>query len=125
MSNRTAATSLGVTMSVGAWGLLVLLSVLWGGTFFLAKIALVAMPPLTLVLGRVAIAAATLLFILKLFRVPIPTRPDVWAAFFGMGVLNNVLPFSLIFWGQAHMPREIAASLASILNATTPIFAVL
>ncbi|MGL4241045.1 MAG: DMT family transporter, partial [Beijerinckiaceae bacterium] len=39
-------------------------------------------------------------------------------------ILNNVVPFSLIFWGQSQMPASVAAGLASILNATTPLFTV-
>ncbi|MCY1297767.1 carboxylate/amino acid/amine transporter [compost metagenome] len=50
-----------------------------------------------------------------------PRDPRVWLAFFGMGLLNNLIPFSLIVWGQTH----IASGLASILNATTPLFGVI
>ena len=119
-----AARPAAPALSAHDWGLLLILSVLWGGTFFFAKIALAALPPLTLVLGRVVLGALALLAWLRLTGVKVPTAAPVWRAFFGMGLLNNVLPFSLIFWGQATMPHEIAASLASILNATTPVFAV-
>lgn len=70
---------------------------------------------------RVAVAAATLLFVLRLVGQRMPTERRVWGAFFGMGLLNNVVPFVLIVWGQHH----IASGLASILNATTPLFTVL
>lgn len=100
------------------WGLLGLLSLLWGGSFFFAKIAVGALPPLTVVLVRVAIAAAALLLYLRLRRIPVPSSVTVWGALFGMGVLNNLVPFSLIFWGQTF----IDSGLASIINATTPIF---
>lgn len=119
-----AARPAALALSAQDWGQLLILSVLWGGTFFFAKIALAGFPPLTLVLGRVALGALALLAWLWLTGVKVPTSVLVWRAFFGMGLLNNVLPFSLIFWGQATMPHEIAASLASILNATTPVFAV-
>ena len=119
-----AARPAALALSAHDWGLLLILSVLWGGTFFFAKIALVAFPPLTLVLGRVALGALALLAWLRLTGVKVPRSVPVWRAFFGMGLLNNVLPFTLIFWGQAALPHEIAASLASILNATTPVFAV-
>jgi drug/metabolite transporter (DMT)-like permease len=49
-----------------------------------------------------------------------PGERRIWMAFFGMGFLNNLIPFSLIVWGQTH----IASGLASILNATTPLFSV-
>jgi drug/metabolite transporter (DMT)-like permease len=69
---------------------------------------------LTVVFGRVALAALAL----NLLN---PLRRDApWRSFFTMGALNNAIPFSLIFWGQTH----IASGLASILNATTPLFTV-
>lgn len=111
-------------MSGQDWLLLVALSVLWGGTFFFAKIALADIPPMTLVFGRVSIAAVTLFIVLKASGLALPSFGRLWAAFFVLGLINNVLPFNLIFWGQHQMPAEIAASLASILNATTPVFAV-
>lgn len=102
------------------WGMLVALSVLWGGSFFFTGIAIRELPPLTIVFLRVALAAAILLVVLKAVGVPIPKSRSVWLAFLGMGFLNNVVPFCLIVWGQTH----IASGLASILNATTPLFTV-
>ena len=102
------------------WALLFLLSGLWGGSFFFAKIALAEIPPLTLVWARVAIAAGALWLILKVMGKPIPKSKKVWAAFFAMGFLNNLIPFSLLFWGQT----QIGAGLASIFNAMAPIFTV-
>jgi drug/metabolite transporter (DMT)-like permease len=90
-----------LAMSATDWLLLVTLSVLWGGSFFFAKLAVLELPPLTVALGRVAIAAAILVTL--------------------MGLLNNAIPFGLIFWGQTHIPSGLAA----ILNATTPLFTVL
>lgn len=103
------------------WLLLIILAALWGGSFFLAKIAVEEVPPLTLVLYRVSIAAVALFIYLRASGREIPTGNVVWGAFFAMGLINNVIPFSLLFWGQT----QIASSLASILNATTPIFTVL
>jgi drug/metabolite transporter (DMT)-like permease len=109
------------SMSVGAWGLLLALSVLWGGSFFFSKIALTDLPPFTLVLGRVALAALALGTVLAWRGDSFPRDAALWRAFFGMGLLNNIIPFSLIFWGQT----EVASGLAAILNATTPLFTVL
>jgi drug/metabolite transporter (DMT)-like permease len=103
------------------WLALLLLSILWGGTFLFAKIAVVEVPPFTLVFLRVLIAAAVLLVILRVMGVPFPRTATAWGAFFGMGLLNNAIPFSLIFIGQ----KDISAGLASILNATTPVFTVI
>ncbi|MEZ5829591.1 MAG: EamA family transporter [Dongiaceae bacterium] len=103
------------------WSLLLALSILWGGSFFFVGVAVKALPPFTIVLLRVAVAALALHAVLRLTGTPMPWNGKSWAAFFGMGLLNNAIPFSLIVWGQTH----IASGLASILNATTPLFTVL
>ncbi|KQW28880.1 ABC transporter permease [Rhizobium sp. Root274] len=109
------------SMGLTDWALLLALSVLWGGSFFFSKVALSEVPPLSVVLARVSIAALALFVYLRLRRQPIPTDAATWTAFFGMGLLNNLIPFTLLFWGQT----QIASGLASILNATTPIFSIL
>lgn len=101
--------------------MLVTLAALWGGSFFFNGVAVRELPSFTLVWLRVAIAAAVLLLAQRLLGQRMPTTGRVWVAFFGMGLLNNTVPFALIVWGQHH----IASGLASILNATTPLFAVL
>lgn len=108
-------------MGLFEWGLLLVLSLLWGGSFFFSKVALAELPPFTVVLGRVAIAAAALYVYLRATGRTIPGTGEAWRVFFGMGLINNLIPFSLIFWGQT----AIASGLASILNATTPIFAII
>lgn len=108
-------------MSLLDWSLLLTLSILWGGSFFFVGVAVKALPPFTIVLLRVAIAAAALHLVLRATRTAMPWDGSTWLAFFGMGLLNNAIPFSLIVWGQTH----IASGLASILNATTPLFTVL
>lgn len=112
------------TMGGTEWLLLVTLSVLWGGSFFFNAVALDELPTLTVVFGRVAIAALALWVVIGLSsRRPIvgPTvGVGLWLAFLAMGALNNAIPFSLIVWGQT----RIGSGLASILNATTPLFTV-
>jgi len=103
------------------WAMLVPLSVLWGGSFFFAEIALESLPPLTIVTLRVGLAAITLWLVVLALKLPIPNSPPIWIAFFTMGLLNNVLPFSLIVWGQS----QISSGLAAILNATAPLFGVI
>lgn len=105
-------------MSLRVWIWLVSLSVLWGGSFFFAKLAVAELRPLTVVFGRVALAAFALNLSLWLTGRSLFRRETPWAAFMIMGLLNNMIPFSLIFWGQT----QIASGLASILNATTPLF---
>lgn len=109
------------SMSPFEWLLLIILSILWGGSFFFVGIAVEALPPLTIVALRVSLAAIVLVTVVHVTGLRMPTNHKVWIAFFGMGVLNNVIPFSLIVWGQTH----IASGLASILNATTPLFTVI
>jgi drug/metabolite transporter (DMT)-like permease len=103
------------------WLLLIFLGMLWGGSFFFAAVALAALPPLTIVLSRVGIAALALNLLLPLLRRRMPRDGASWRAFAVMGALNNLVPFSLIVWGQSH----IASGLAAILNATTLLFTVL
>src|SRR6266566_7595337 len=100
------------------WSLLGLLSILWGGSFFFNGVVLRELPPLTLVLLRVALASIILLPLLWVYRIRFPEGLSGWTPFFAIGLLNNVLPFSLIVSGQTF----IASGLASILNATTPLF---
>jgi drug/metabolite transporter (DMT)-like permease len=102
------------------WVLLGLLSVLWGGTFFFNEVVLKELPPLTLVFLRVALAAIMLLPLLWVYQIRFPQGLSGWAPFIAIGSLNNVVPFSLIVVGQTY----IAGGLASILNATTPLFTV-
>ena len=113
-------TSSGPAMNTKAWFLLILLSILWGGSFFFAEIALRDLPPFTVVLGRVGIAAIALHLLVIATGKRMPGKLGLWGAFLIMGALNNLIPFSLIVWGQT----EITSGLASILNATTPLFAV-
>src|SRR3954471_12309555 len=103
------------------WSLLAVLSVLWGGSFFFNGAALRELPPLTLVLLRVALGAAILLPLLRIQGIRFPKGVRGWKPFVAIGLLNNVIPFSLIVIGQTFIP----SGLASILNATTPLFTVL
>jgi drug/metabolite transporter (DMT)-like permease len=103
------------------WSLLGFLSVLWGGSFFFNGTALRELPPLTLVLLRVVLGAAILLPLLRMQRISLPKGVRGWKPFVVIGLLNNVIPFSLIVAGQTFIP----SGLASILNATTPLFTVL
>lgn len=107
-------------MGLREWGLIVILSAIWGGSFFFVGVAVREMTPLTIVLCRVGLASMILLAVLRLTGRVLPTSPGIWGAFFVIGALNNLIPFSLIVWGQTH----IDSSLAAILNATTPIFSV-
>ena len=108
-------------MGPSEWGMLIILSILWGGSFFFVGVAVKALPPLTIVSLRVSLASLTLLAVVHFLGYKLPKKREIWLAFLGMCLLNNVVPFSLIVWGQT----QIASGLASILNATTPLFTVI
>ncbi len=109
------------SMKPTEWGMLILLSIFWGGSFFFTEIALLDFQPFTLVFLRVSLAAAILIGVVYMRGQRMPGSLKVWLAFLIMGALNNAIPFSLIVWGQT----RIESGVASIFNATTPIFTVL
>lgn len=110
-----------MTIDRQTWLLLGLLSILWGGAFFFIGVAVRELPPFTIVLVRVGLGALFLIPALKLLGGAWPKSLEGWMPFLGMGLLNNVIPFSLLVAGQTY----ISSGLASVLNATTPLFTVL
>ena len=109
------------TMGIAEWTMLLALSVLWGGSFFFTGVALHELPPLTVVLLRVGLAAVILNLCVIAAGTRMPRDRRTWSAFVVMGCLNNALPFGLIVWGQTH----IASGLAALLNAATPLCTVI
>lgn len=108
-------------MSKADWLRLIFLSLLWGGSFLFVSIALAGgVPPLVLVWCRVGFGAAVLAAVLMLMQTGFPHR-NLWPALVVMGLLNNVIPFTLFAFAQG----QIGAGLAAILNAMTPLFTVL
>lgn len=108
-------------MNLYEWLMLLVLSLLWGASFFFIEIALTGFSTLTIVALRVGLAALVLWGVAFLLGCAIPRKSSVWLAFLIMGIVNNVVPFVLIVWGQT----MLSSGLTSILNASTPIFAVL
>ena len=115
------STTISSRMGLVQWSMLLLLSMLWGGSYFFVEIALLEWSPLMIVAVRVLIATAVIWGIVLIAGLPIPQSRSAWIAFLAMGLLNNVFPFLLIVWGQ----KEIASGLAAILNAAAPIFSVI
>jgi drug/metabolite transporter (DMT)-like permease len=103
------------------WGLLVLLSVLWGGAFFFAGVALKELPPLIIVFARVTLAALFLLPLLWFYGHKLPSTIHGWMPFFVMGLVNNVVPFYFQFAALT----IITVGLISIINALAPLFTVI
>jgi drug/metabolite transporter (DMT)-like permease len=103
------------------WVMLITLATVWGGSFLFNAILVAELPVITIVAIRVTVAALALWGFMRVTGRKIPTAPQVWGALLILGVLNNAIPFSLIVQGQT----QITSGLASILNATTPLFTIL
>jgi drug/metabolite transporter (DMT)-like permease len=108
-------------MNRSDWLILLTLALIWGGAFFFIGVAVRHVQPLTYVWLRLSIAASGLWIYVRLKRERVTLEPGVWGSILLLAILNNALPFALFGWGQTH----IASGLASILNATTPIWGVL
>ena len=108
-------------MTATEWGLLLLLSLMWGGSFFFIGVAVKGLPPFTIVAARVCIAAILLWLAAPLSGVSATRLRRQAPALVLLALLNNIAPFSLLTWSQTHL----ASGLVSILNATTPVFTVI
>ncbi len=113
--------AINTSMGASEWAMLITLSLLWGASFFFNGVAVQSLPTFTIVVARVVIAAAILHLALRASGLRMPGDAALWRTFFAMAFINNVIPFSLIVWGQSH----IASGLAAIVNATTPLFTVM
>jgi len=101
--------------------LLFILGSIWGTSFLFIKIVVGEVPPMTLVAGRLGLAALTMWAFLRLRGVPFPRERRLWGIFAITGLLNGALPFTLISWGEQYIPSGLAA----LLQSTTPIFTVI
>jgi len=108
------------SLSGRAWAEMLFLAMIWGGSFLSIRIALDEISPLMSVAHRVAWAMLVLWGVVAMMRIPLPRNPRIWFAFLVMGLLNNVIPFVLMAWGQLH----IESGLTSILNAFTAVIGV-
>ena len=108
-------------MGLAEWAMLIALSILWGASYFLIEVALTEWQPLLIVAVRISLATIVVWSIVLLAGMRVPRSREAWTTFVVMAVINNVIPFVLIVWGQ----KEVTAGLASILNAATPIFTVI
>jgi len=116
-----ASSMINQEMTGREWAILLFLAVIWGGAFLFIGIAVRHVEPLTYVWLRLTIAAGAMWLFLKLRGGKLGLPREVWGSILLLALLNNALPFTLFGWGQTH----IASGLASILNATTPIWGVL
>ncbi len=112
-------------MNVQDWSLLAFLALLWGASFTTIQLVVDELPPFTVVCIRVWLASLGLLLFMKVRGIPLPSKDStdgtpVWQALAVLGLVNNAIPFSLIVWSQT----QISSGVASILNATMPLFTV-
>ena len=108
------------SLSGRAWAEMLVLALIWGGSFLSIRIALDEISPLISVAYRVTLAMLVLWVVVAMMRIPLPRNPRIWFAFLMTGLLNNVIPFVLMAWGQLH----IESGLTSILNAFTAVVGV-
>ncbi|HYU96490.1 MAG TPA: EamA family transporter [Sphingomicrobium sp.] len=121
LAERDNAPVIRTVMNGRDWLILGILAVIWGGAFFFIGVAVKHVPPLTYVWLRLTIAAAAMWLFLHFKGHKLGLPRQVWGSILLLALLNNAIPFVLFGWSQTH----IASGLASILNATTPIWGVL
>jgi drug/metabolite transporter (DMT)-like permease len=103
------------------WAMLIVLSAIWGGSFYFFAVIIKELPVFIIVFFRVFLATVALWIFIFMSGQKRPELKAIWHNFFLMGFFNNVIPFSLIVWGE----QRVAPGLAAVLNATTPFFAVI
>jgi drug/metabolite transporter (DMT)-like permease len=101
--------------------LLLGLGTIWGSSYLFIKVAIADIPVLTLVAGRLLLAAIILWSLLRILRRPMPRSHSLWGAYAFMGFFSGTLPWALISWGEQYIP----SSLAALLQATMPMFTVI
>src|SRR5688572_19035928 len=84
------------TMNAREWGMLLLLSLIWGCSFYFVAVALWELPPITIVALRVSIAAIVLHVVIRMMGLTLPMTRAAWMSFLIMGIINNVIPFTLL-----------------------------
>ena len=103
--------------------LILLTGLLWGSAFLLIKIAIVTIPPYTLTMGRMGIATLALFVVLILRGQWLPLDRKSLTLFAFIGLFGSALPFTLINWGEIHIPSGLAAVLMGIMPITTALLA--
>jgi drug/metabolite transporter (DMT)-like permease len=105
-----------------AWLFLVVLGLIWGGSFLGVEMALTGYGPLSIAAGRITIAAVILTGIAyatgdRLPDAGTPRGRRIWLHCVGMGLFSNALPFALLSWGQRH----VTSGFAGITMAVVPL----
>ena len=103
------------------WTVFILLGAIWSASFLWIKIALNEVGPITLVAYRVIFGLLTGIVVALILKIQLPKDWKTWKIFIVLGVINVAVPFFLITWGE----QSIDSAVASILNATVPLFTVI
>jgi len=106
-------------MTLADWRRLLLLAALWGGSFIFIRVVAPVLGPIATVEARVLIAGITLFLYARAVKARLELR-TWWRQYIVIGALNAAIPFALIAGAELHL----TASMAAILNATTPLFGV-
>jgi drug/metabolite transporter (DMT)-like permease len=110
----------GIIVGVILYLLLLLLSLIWGFSFLFIKILLSYFTPITIVFLRSLLGTMVILVIMIIKgKKIIPDRESYWILI-TIGIFNSVLPWTLIIYSET----LISSSMASVLNATTPIWTI-
>ena len=109
-----------VETPAGEWLLFGLLGLFWGSSYLFIKIGIETLPTFTLIAGRLGIGTLLLGVVLLAAREPLPREPRIYGHLVALAVINIVIPFALITWGE----QSIDSALASILNSTVPLFTI-
>jgi len=108
-------------MKAKHWVVFILLGAIWGSSFMWIKIAIQEVGPITLVAFRAVFGLLFCIVVILFQKVPLPRTRKEWTPLFLIGVTNIAIPFFLISWGELH----IDSAVASILDATVPLFTIL
>jgi len=108
-----------------ALALLILLAILWSGSFTLTKVAVDTVPPATLVAARLVVGAAILWVYLRMIGGRLPPFGPAWGLYVLLALSGNVMPFILIAWAQARVDSGLAAILIGTMPLITLVIAVL
>lgn len=114
---RAATTSASAPMTAFQWLLILTVAMFWGGSYFFTAVAIRELPPFTIVMARYVVSAPIMICLIILLGQRLPWQAGIWKFGCVLALLNQIVPFSLIAWGQGHIPGAVA----SILNAVGPI----
>jgi drug/metabolite transporter (DMT)-like permease len=115
---RSSAVTAATAGNAGEYALLLVLAILWGASYTFIRLGVASIPPVTLIVARTLLGGGLLLAMLKARGLAMPRDMPSWRRFIFQALLNSVVPFTLIAWGE----QTVEAGLTTILCSTSPIF---